>query len=419
MCEMELHNLVVRAQGGDVAAFGQVVRLTQRMVHGLCLRMLRCPQTAADASQETYLRASARLQELRDPDAFPGWIRRIALTTAAGMRRDGHLRLTDSEALADVPVLDEQESCWTQAQRDALARALVRLGDEDRVLCDRFYHGGWSVARLAADAKVTEVAMRKRMQRIRDRLREEIEMNETTDIAGLPERLPEKIVELLSRPKLTALPENPVGKVWQMMRELTSDYEVVEVPEVVHQKQIGEAFGRDAATEMAQRSAGVHRIDADSFLRTDITLPLMLSLKGRGAPLKITAAGKVYRAGKPDTMRLETFHQAELLLVQQNYSPWQFMDSVMAIVTKFCPGRRVRIEQFRFLLCDPAWEVDVDVDGQWRGVMGWGAYAEPFLRWLGCDPKRYTAVGAGFGLERLASLYYGIDDLRRIEGMRI
>ncbi len=419
MCETELHNLVLRAQGGDVAAFGQVVRLTQRMVHGLCLRMLRCPQTAADASQETYLRAFARLKELRDPDAFPGWIRRIALTTAAGMRRDGHLRLSDSEALADVPVLDEEESTWTPAQRDALARALVRLPDADRVLCDRFYHGGWSVARLAADAEVTEVAMRKRMQRLRDHLREEIEMSQTTDIAGLPEELPEKIVELLSRPKLTALPENPVGRMWQMIREMTSDYQVVEVPEVVRDDSIAEAFGIEVAQDATRRATGLHRIDARSFLRADITLPLMLSLKGRGGPLKVTSAGKVYRADKPDAMRLEAFHQAELLLVQENYSPWQYMDTVMAIVTKFCPDRRVRIEQFSFPLCSPAWEVAVDIDGQWRGVLGWGAYQEPFLRWLGCDPKRYTAVGAGFGLERLASLYYGIDDLRRIEGMRI
>ncbi len=57
------------------------------------------------------------------------------------MRRGGHLKLTDSEALADVPVLDDQESNWTQGQRDALAQALVRLGKEDRVLCDRFYIG--------------------------------------------------------------------------------------------------------------------------------------------------------------------------------------------------------------------------------------------------------------------------------------
>jgi RNA polymerase sigma-70 factor, ECF subfamily len=422
MCETELHNLVRLAQAGDVAAFGRVVRLTQRMVHGLCLRILRCPQSAADASQEAYLRAFAQLKELRDPDAFPGWLRRIALTTAIGLRRGGHLRLTDAEALADVPVLDEEESTWTQGQRDALARALVRLPDEDRVLCDRFYHGGWSVARLAADAMVTDVAMRKRMQRIRDRLREEIDMNQIASTTNLPEQLPEKIVELLSRPKLTALPENPVGSVWNLFRELTSDYQLVEVPEVVNDKELADAFGvsvAHVAQEVSPEANGVHRLNESSFLRTDMTMPLLLSLKRHGGPMKITASGKTYRAGKPGAMRLETFHQAELLLVQENYSPWQYMDTLMSIVTKFCPGRRVQVEQHAFLLCDPAWKIAVDVDGQWRSVLGWGTYTEPVLHWLGCDPRRYTAVGAGFGLERLASLYYGIDDLRRIETMRI
>lgn len=244
-------------------------------------------------------------------------------------------------------------------------------------------------------------------------------MSQSTGIADLPEQLPEKIVDLLSRPKLTALPENPVGSVWRMVRELTSGYQLVEVPEVVNERELADAFGSTVAAHMAQEADELHRINDSSFLRTDMTLPLMLALKSHGGPMKITAAGKTYRAGKPDAMHLEAFHQAELLLVQENYSPWEYMDTLMSIVTKFCPGRRVRVEQHRFILCDPAWEVAVDVDGRWCGILGWGTYTEPVLRWLGCDPRRYTAVGAGFGLERLASLYYGIDDLRRIEAMRL
>jgi RNA polymerase sigma-70 factor, ECF subfamily len=419
MCPTELHNFILLARRGDIAAFGQVVRLTQRMVHGLCLRVLRCPHAAADASQEVYLRAFSRLHELQDPDAFPGWLRRIALTTSLSVRRSSHPWFVDADSLCELPVLDEQESSWTQAQRESLALALLRLSGEERTLCDRFYHGGWSVARLAADANMTEVAMRKRMQRIRDRLREETEMNQATDTADLPERLPEKIVELLSRPKLSILPEYPVGRIWQLMRELTPDYQIVEVPEVINRSDVAQAFGEDVAVEATRWIEAIHQIDNHRYLRTDMTMPLMLSLKGRGGPLKITASGKVYRAGRSDAMRLEVFHQAELLLVQENYSPWQYMESIMSIVARFCPGRRVRLEQFKFPLCDPAWEVEVEFDGQWRGVLGWGQYSERFLRWLGCDPKRYTAVGAGFGLERLASLYHNIDDLRRIEAMRV
>ncbi len=41
MCETELHNLVIQAREGDVIAFGELVRKTQQMVYGLCLRMLR------------------------------------------------------------------------------------------------------------------------------------------------------------------------------------------------------------------------------------------------------------------------------------------------------------------------------------------------------------------------------------------
>jgi DNA-directed RNA polymerase specialized sigma24 family protein len=90
-------------------------------------------------------------------------------------RRHTLLRLDD---VPEVPVLDETETSWTELQRQRLAGALLTLSSAERRLCDRRYHGQWSTARLAGDAGVDETAMRKRLQRIRDKLRKEIEMSE-------------------------------------------------------------------------------------------------------------------------------------------------------------------------------------------------------------------------------------------------
>lgn len=97
---------------------------------------------------------------------------------------------------------------------------MLTLSPEDRRICDRRYHGGWSVARLAEAAGIEEPSMRKRLQRIRDRLRKEIEMSEEHVVRSedVREGLPEKIVELLARPRLTDLPENPVGSVLEQLR---------------------------------------------------------------------------------------------------------------------------------------------------------------------------------------------------------
>jgi phenylalanyl-tRNA synthetase alpha chain len=65
-----------------------------------------------------------------------------------------------------------------------------------------------------------------------------------------------------------------------------------------------------------------------------------------------------------------------------------------------------------------AWELSVDVDGAWFEVLAWGVFSDKIVRHLGGDPVRHTAVGFGCGLERVAMLRYGIDDIRKVESAR-
>ena len=51
--------------------------------------------------------------------------------------------------------------------------------------------------------------------------------------------------------------------------------------------------------------------------------------------------------------------------------------------------------------------------------MAWGVYSDRIVRHLGGDPARHVAVGIGYGLERLAMLRHGIDDIRRMERARV
>jgi phenylalanyl-tRNA synthetase alpha subunit len=51
--------------------------------------------------------------------------------------------------------------------------------------------------------------------------------------------------------------------------------------------------------------------------------------------------------------------------------------------------------------------------------MAWGVFTDRIVRHLGADPVRHVAVGAGYGLERLAALRYGIDDIRKIDAATV
>src|SRR6186997_3316951 len=194
-----LGDLVVRAQSGDLEAYAVLVRQTQVMAYAVARGMLRDGALAEDAIQEAYLRAFRRLRDLDEPAAFAGWLRRIVITVALNMRRARRRTLLRLDDVPEVPVLDEAETRWSDLQRHRLASALLTLTPEERQLCDRRYHGAWSVARLARNAGVDDATMRKRLQRIRDRLRKEIEMTEQRGIReeDIQQDLPAKVVELL------------------------------------------------------------------------------------------------------------------------------------------------------------------------------------------------------------------------------
>ncbi len=69
----------------------------------------------------------------------------------------------------------------------------------------------------------------------------------------------------------------------------------------------------------------------------------------------------------------------------------------------------------QYAMCSQAWELEVEDDGRWFEVLAWGVFTDKIVKHLGGDPAVHTAVGVGYGLERLAMLRYGIDDIRKIE----
>src|SRR5688572_2294543 len=281
-----LNELVVRARAGDVEACGELVRATQAMACAVARGVLRDPASAQDAVQQAYLRAFRRLGTLQDPAAFAGWLRRIVITVASNMRRAKRFTLLQLDDIPDVPVLDEAETHWSESQRHRLAAALLTLSPEDRQLCDRRYHGRWSTARLAAQAGVDDGAMRKRLQRIRDKLRKEMEVAEQRSIRPDEIRadLPTKVVELLARPRLTDLPENPVGKMVDLLRSAYPEFVEQSIPELVD---LAEAKKTIASDAMYIDPVELHRVDDRRILRYDLTLPLLLTVRYEGRPLQI------------------------------------------------------------------------------------------------------------------------------------
>jgi RNA polymerase sigma-70 factor (ECF subfamily) len=411
-----LAHLVIAAQAGNVEAYGRLVQATQAMAYAVAISVLKDSTAAQDAVQQAYLRAFRRLGDLQDPATFAGWLRRIVITSALNMRRARRQTFLRLDDLPEVPILDEAETRWSDAQRLRLSAALLTLTPEERQLCDRRYHGGWSTARLAATAGVDDRAMRKRLQRVRDKLRKEIEVAEQRGIrpGEIAPDLPAKVVELLARPKLTDLPENPVGKTLDLLRAAYPEFVEREIPELLDLESATRTIASEA---MYIEPHELHRVDDRRILRYDLTLPLLLSVRYEGKPLRIWSAGKCYRRCQQDAMHLEAFHQADVLWVDERarLDPWEVTGRVLRSVDRVLPGRTVKLVPTEYAMCSQAWELEVDDEGRWSEVLAWGVFSDRIVSHLGGDPKLHVAVGVGYGLERLAMLRYGIDDARKID----
>ena len=227
--------------------------------------------------------------------------------------------------------------------------------------------------------------------------------------------LPSKIAELLARPRLLDIPENPVAVVAALLRGAFPEHSEILLPEQLDLEIASKQLGGDAV--YVERSK-LQRIEAERVLRYDLTLPLLLNVRWNGSPQRLSSSGKAYRRETESATHLEAFHQLELFAIDERakLEPWGFAGRILDAVDRVLPRSEVRVTPTDYPMCRRAWSLDVLRDGLWVEVLAWGEYADWVLRGIGADPEQHAALGAGVGLERLAALKYAIDDIRKMAG---
>jgi phenylalanyl-tRNA synthetase alpha chain len=136
-----------------------------------------------------------------------------------------------------------------------------------------------------------------------------------------------------------------------------------------------------------------------------------------GPPLRMIAAGKVYRSDSDQT-HTPMFHQVEGLLVDETSSFADLKGTLAEFVRAFFERDfEMRFRPSYFPFTEPSAEVDIawqqpDGSTRWLEVLGCGMVHPNVLRACGIDPERYTGFAFGLGVERFAMLRYGVDDLR-------
>ena len=158
--------------------------------------------------------------------------------------------------------------------------------------------------------------------------------------------------------------------------------------------------------------------DANTLLRTH-TSPVQVRTMEKGKPpFRMICPGRVYRCDSDQT-HTPMFHQVEGLLVEENVSFADLKSTVEEFLQVFFErDLQVRFRPSYFPFTEPSAEVDIewgrDADGniKWLEVMGCGMVHPEVFKSSGIDPEKYTGFAFGLGVERLAMLRYGVNDLR-------
>ena len=132
-----------------------------------------------------------------------------------------------------------------------------------------------------------------------------------------------------------------------------------------------------------------------------------------GPPLKIIAPGRVYRVDS-DATHSPMFHQVEGLWVDEHISFANLKGVVQDFLQRFFESDdlEVRFRPSFFPFTEPSAEMDMSWKGGWLEIGGCGMVHPEVFRHVGIDSEQYRGFAFGLGVERLAMLRYGVNDLR-------
>ena len=161
------------------------------------------------------------------------------------------------------------------------------------------------------------------------------------------------------------------------------------------------------------------------LLRTHTSPVQIRTMLAQKPPVRIVVPGRVHRRDVPDASHSPVFHQVEGLAVDRHVTMADLKGTLELFAREmFGPKSRIRFRPSFFPFTEPSAEVDVVCflcggDGcrvckqsGWLEILGSGMVHPQVLKNVGYDPEEVTGWAFGMGIERIAMLKYGIDDIR-------
>ena len=151
----------------------------------------------------------------------------------------------------------------------------------------------------------------------------------------------------------------------------------------------------------------------NNVLRTHTSPVQIRSMLETKPPMAFTSAGKVYRKDD-DATHLPMFHQVEGIYIDENVTFGNLKDLIHKILHElFGENVKIRFRPSYFPFTEPSAEVDIlSESGKWLEILGCGVVNPKVLENCKIDSNYYSGLAFGLGVERIAMLKYGVNDIR-------
>jgi len=173
------------------------------------------------------------------------------------------------------------------------------------------------------------------------------------------------------------------------------------------------------SAECGRQKVETGKSQAALLLRTHTSSVQIRVMEKQSPPVRIIVPGRVYRRDNADATHNPTFHQVEGLYVDRGVTVGDLKGTVEFVFRELMgPETRIRFRPHYFSYTEPSFEIDFSsaltrkMGKEWLEIAGCGMVHPQVFENVGYDPEVWTGWAFGFGIERIAMIRYGINDIR-------
>ena len=224
-------------------------------------------------------------------------------------------------------------------------------------------------------------------------------------------------IDNIEAPKVTSSlgTIHPINQTKNYLLKILSDigFEEVDGPEIETEEYNFDMLNIKKSHPARQMHDTFYIENQNHVLRTHTSPVQVRSMLVNKPPMSFASAGKVYRKDD-DATHLPMFHQVEGIYIDHDVTFANLKDLINNILHElFGKNTEIRFRPSYFPFTEPSAEVDILSDsGKWLEILGCGIINPIVLENCNIDSSKFSGLAFGLGVERIAMLKYGVNDIR-------